>query len=199
MLWGTLFRLNYIKIHTYRGCNWFGMVSAVFFCEEEVWTTKAWAEKKNLPSYWHKGLPFRGFRMSGGYGQNIHHDHVDTVILPTCPDDNHFFLHLCVSLIYKLYQVVDSTEMCACLNGRLLKIGSPIIMTRLFIMTPTFIMTHDLWFKKKYDCLCFWVRGFQKWGYFLEFLNFSPVFGKLKILFFFKLICQHTPIMNIFK
>ena len=32
----------------------------------------------------------------------------------------------------------------------------------------------------------FWVRGFQKCGYFFEILNFSLFFGKIKILTFFQ-------------
>ena len=44
------------------------------------------------------------------------------------PDDDHFSLHLCMILNYRLYQVVESTELCACLNGVSLNMDFAFIM-----------------------------------------------------------------------
>ena len=41
-------------------------------------------------------------------------------------------------------------------------------------------------FKFVYDTFCYWIRGFKKCGYFFLISNFSPLFGKIKILTFFK-------------
>ena len=65
-------------------------------------------------------------------------------------------------LNYGLDQVVDSTELCARLNGALMNIDSPIIITPSIIMiptvtmTPTIIMTHEVWFHSIKDITIVW-------------------------------------------
>ena len=73
-------------------------------------------------------------------------------------------LHLCMPLRYRLRKVVDSTELCAYLNGASLNIDSPIIITNPkcyekpqllwqtpISMTPTLIMTPKIWFRPVMD------------------------------------------------
>ena len=88
-----------------------------------------------------KILSLAVFRILHDFVQNMDQDRVGTVVLP---DHSHFSLRLCMPLNYRLHQVVDSTEMCTCLNGGLLSLDSLIIMTPLAIMTHTIIMTHKV-------------------------------------------------------
>ena len=78
------------------------------------------------------------------------------------PDNNSFSLNLCMSLKYTLRKVVDSIELCACLNGASLDINStfimiaPIIMTPSTIMNLTTVMTHEIWFRLSMDITFVW-------------------------------------------
>ena len=70
------------------------------------------------------------FRLSGGCDQNIDHDHLGILSYYRFdPDDNHFSLHLCMRLSCSLHKVVDSTDLCAYLNGASFNIDTPVIMT----------------------------------------------------------------------
>ena len=57
------------------------------------------------------------------------------------PDDNHFSLHLYMHLDYRVHQVVDSTDLCACLNGALLNIESQSIKTPKIVWNHTNVTT----------------------------------------------------------
>ena len=76
----------------------------------------------------YKDLPNGGSRMSCGCGQNITMARWVLSYWWFDNDDNHFSLHLWMSLKYRLRQGVDSTNLCACLNGASLNIDYAIIM-----------------------------------------------------------------------
>ena len=57
------------------------------------------------------------------------------------PDGNNFSPLLCILLKYLIHQMVDSTELCVCLNGASLNIDSQRIISPQKNMTHPIIMT----------------------------------------------------------
>ena len=109
----------------------------------------------DLTNYINKDLPTCSFRVSGGCAVTV-----NMWVVSYCRfelDNNHFSLHLFMSLSCRLHRVVDSTDLCVCLNVASLNIDSPIIMYNPpIIRTPKNIMNHKLWFHLIIDITIVW-------------------------------------------